>query len=360
MPTAAELAHISGNPYASYLLDAVRADAPIFSALYSLPMMGTSFLTLAITALPTPSGVLDINQGYKGSKATLSMEKVEAKRFGLLVEAPVSSTDLWNAQNRLASGANIGMDYMTMQARAALRSELNNIDKLILLGTGLDSKSFFGLKEITVATTANTLALTGAPEADKYVRSAINAGGTTSATASSVYSICEGEEDLALRIGGIGGIEGFLGMSPVKTVFQADPGDATRKQEYYISTGEGYMGLSIFGSGENATNRKFPQYSVRRLFNLTEDSGKTLTQQKMDFLMESHPTGHKPTKFLMSPRSQRQLRDDLASTATVFIQGSTAANSTYTRKPELPPDYRGIPIIVSEEIGSTDAIETPA
>ena len=238
---------------------------------------------------------------------------------------------------------------------------MNNIDKLIIQGTSLDGKSFLGLKEITVATTANTLALTAAPEASSYAKSAINAAGTTATTASSVYSICEGEEDVALRIGGPGGLEGFLNMSDIQEVYLADPDDSTRKQRYYVSDGEGYLGLSVFGSGENATNRKFTQYSLRRLFNLTADSGATLTQAKLDILLESHPDGHRPTKLVMSKRSQRQLRDDLASTATVFINGGGDARSnTFTRRPELPMSYDGIPIIASEFIGSTDAIEVPA
>lgn len=360
MPTAAEIAQVSGNEFASYLLTAVRAEAPIFSSMMALPLMGTSFLTLAITALPTPSGVLDLNQGYVGGKVTMAMGKVEAKRFGILVQAAKSSTDLWNAQNRLASGANIGRDYLSIQAAGALKAELNNIDKLIIGGTDIDAKSFPGLKQICAATTANTLALTDAPEAVSYIKSAINAGGTAASTASSVYAICEGEEEVALRVGGMGGIEGFLNMSQVQEVYLADPDDSTRKQRYYVTDGEGYLGLSVMGSSAATADRKFYQYCARRLFNLTADSGATLTQAKMDTLLESFPSGHTPTRYLMSKRSQRQLRDDMYSTATVFINAGDARNNSFVRRAPLPDNYDGIPIVASEWIGSADAVEVPA
>lgn len=361
MPTASEIAQVAGNEYASALLDVLRADSPIFSNLLALPMMGTSFLTLALTGLPTPGGVLDLNQGYVGGKATLTMDKVEAKRFGILVEAPKSSTDLWDRSNKLANGAQLDFDYMTLQARAALRAELNNIDKLLIYGTALDAKSFPGLKQLTsAASTADVLSLSEGPEDGGYIKSAINVTGTTASTASSVYSVCEGAQDVSLRFGGPQGVEGFLSMSQIKEEYQADPGDSTRKQPYYLSHGEGYLGLAVFGSSQPKADRKFTQFSVRRAFNITADSGKTLTQAIMDALIESHPDGHKPTKFLMSKRSQRQLRDDLASTATVFVNGGDARNSTYTRRPELPRDYDGIPIIASEWIYSNEAIEVPA
>ena len=362
MPTAAEIAQIAGNPYAATILDVVRASAPIFTAMEALPMSGTSFRTLAITGLPTPSGVLDINQGMISTKATMAMDKVEAKRFGILVKAPVSSTDLWNRENTLPGGAMVAMDYMTIQAASATRAELNNIDKLIIYGTTLDAKSFPGLKQVCgVVVADNSYVRTGAPEDYGYARTAINWAGTTATAASSVYSICEGPEDVALRIGGPNGLAGFLAMTDIREQYYADPADSTRSQRYYLSDGEGYAGLQVFGSSQAQADRKFAQFSVRRLYNVTADVGFTLTQSALDLLIESHPDGHKPTKFLMSKRSQRQLRDSLAATATVFVNaGGDARSNTYTRTPELPLQHAGIPIIASEWIYSNEAIEVPA
>lgn len=365
MPTASELAHVSGNDFASELFDATRAETPIVNAFEALPMDGTQYLSLAIHTLPAASGFLNINEGMRVSRGVLSMDRVDAYRVGVLVREPKSSTDLWNSTNRSARGAGLAKDWFTIQTELRFKAEMLNLERQIINGTANNAKGFIGLRQATsAAAAANVLALTDNPEDFAFARHAINAGGSTSNAASSVYSVYMDAMGACLRMGGPQGVAGFMAMSEVKTqlLAEVDPIDGlTKEQEHYYSTGEGYVGLAISGSS-NGTARTFAQYSVRRAFNLTNQAGATCTEALLDLLIAAHPAGSKPNAFFMSGRSQRQLQADKGTNAQVIVNmspGDAALRSTSYRTP-LPVEHRGIPIIVSDIIGNGDAIEPPA
>lgn len=348
-PTAADLALGAGNPYLAGLITAIAGQTPIFNSFPMFELNGTFIYALALAALPTPTGFIDLNEGMVSTKAQLVVGKIEAKRIGVLIEAAKSSTDLWNE-------ANPGRNWIDIQVKARLLSEIQNLEKTIFLGTANDAKAFYGLKEITSPVTANTYALTDSP-VFPLTKSLLNVGGTTANTASSVYSVCHGEEDAALYMGGPQGVSGFLNMSEIIEQIQFDPGSTTKKQRYYLTDGEGMTVLSLMGSSEAYASKKFPQFSVRRACNLTAETGKGCTEAVMDFLMDAHPMGHKPTAFYMSLRSQKQLRADRIANGTVQLQPGLTGDRTV--RADLPTSHRGIPIIICEQaILDTQAIES--
>lgn len=348
-PTAADLAAGQGNTYLAGMLNAVYDQTKVFQSFPAFDMIGTSIYALALAALPAATGFIDLNEGMLSSKAQLVMGKIEAKRLGVLIESAKSSTDLWDQTHP-------GLKWLDIQFKARLLSELQNFGKTIFLGTVNDSKGFYGLKQICSPTTANTMALTASATVP-FSKSVLNVGGTTANTATSVYSVCHGPEDCALYMGGPQGVAGFLGMSDIIEQYQTDPGDATRKQMYYMSSGEGFAVVSLMGSSEAFADRKYPQFSVRRAMNITADSGKGCTEAVLDKLISMHPQGHKPTAFYMSIRSQEQLLADRIANGVVQLQPGQAASKTV--RLELPTEHRGIPIIVAElEITDDQAIES--
>jgi len=360
MPTVADIAQTSGNEFFGSLFDVTRSSTPIFSALETMELMGDRYLSLGLNTLPTAAGFRDINQGAPAAEVGLKMGEMKARRLKLLVRTAKDSTDLWNARSTSPSGQRVGVDWFTLQTRARLKAELLNVEKCIIYGTAIDAKSFPGLKQLTsTAVASNTLALTDDAAGTGYVRSCVNMGGVTASVASSVYSVCEGELDVHLKVGGLSGMAGFLAMSPIETQYDADTEDSTLRQQYYFSSGEGFMGLSVMGSDEIEASRQFIQYSLRRLCNITPLV--PLTDAAMDALYDAHPSDHKPTKFLMSIRSAKQLRSSRVANRTVFINaGGPAMNNQYSNTGGIPDNFNGIPIIASEWILNNEAIETPA
>ncbi|MCH8046158.1 MAG: hypothetical protein IID44_20795 [Planctomycetes bacterium] len=86
--------------------------------------------------------------------------------------------------------------------------------------------------------------------------------------------------------------------------------------------------------------------SVGRIANLTEDSGKGLTDDLIYESLETFPAGRQPNIIAMSRRSLRQLRNS-----------RTATNATGAPAPR-PTEVEGIPIIVTDGINNVEAIET--
>jgi hypothetical protein len=88
------------------------------------------------------------------------------------------------------------------------------------------------------------------------------------------------------------------------------------------------------------------KYSVGRIANLTADSGKGLTDDLISELIEEFPIDSRPTVLVMNRRSRRQLQ-----------QSRTATNPTGAPAP-LPESAFNLPIIVTDQLLSTEALET--
>ncbi len=360
--TASELALLSRNEYASVLLDGVSRENTVFNSFMALPLIGTQFDSMVISADPTAAGFLARGQGYVRGARTFVKGKVNAARVGFMINEPVSVTDEWN---RSAAAAGIGgLDWLTQCAQGQLMSELALVEQQIFDGTANDALGFLGLKQICSYTSGNVLTYaTSRPEAatnGAYTNSVINAGGSTANTADSIYLVRMAENGVNLRIGGENGVAGFLKMSQLKTQYGVDAADATREQPYYKSHAEGYIGLSVMGSAEAFADRKYYQFDVRRIANVTAQVGFTCTEALLDYAMEAFPDGHAPNVIYMSKRAQRQLRDSRIGQVTQFLMapGGDAKNAQFTFSQPLPESHRGVPIIATRRISSTQAIES--
>ncbi len=157
----------------------------------------------------------------------------------------------------------------------------------------------------------------------------IDATGTTAATASSCWAVRIGPNDLTGIVNGEGEIQ--LGDTVVQDFLD---GSGLHYPAYY-TPGCTWLGLQV-GS----------IYSMGRIVNLTEDSGKGLTDDLISALLSEFPTGKEPTHLLMNRRSLKQL------------QQSRTATSTSGAPAPFPSEAFGVPIVKCESIVNTEALVT--
>jgi hypothetical protein len=198
-----------------------------------------------------------------------------------------------------------------------LRSALFQFEKQIFYGTGVaDAGGFAGLLD-----NAQFDAL-----ADGMV---VNAGGSTASTGSSVWLVTAGQDACCSVMREGNPIE--LGETVVIDMLD---GSSNHYPAYYTPAST-WCGLQIGGA-----------FDICRIANLTEDSGKGLTDDLIYTALSRFPGGRAPTHIVMNRRSLAQLR-----------KSRTATNPTGNPAP-IPREVEGIPILVTEAITSTEAIET--
>jgi len=180
-------------------------------------------------------------------------------------------------------------------------------------GTGGDSNGFSGFMNSTYLDAL----------ADTMV---IDAGGTTVATASSVYAVRLGTDDVAM----VTQPQIQIGDTQIARVQGANGW-----YHAYDTPCSVWMGLQMGGA-----------YSIGRIANLTADSGKGLTDDLISSLLSEFPAGRQPTVLVMNRRSLKQLQ-----------QSRTATNATGAAAP-FPEEAFRVPIIVTDAILSTEALET--
>jgi hypothetical protein len=196
-----------------------------------------------------------------------------------------------------------------------IRAAMAKLEDEIINSTDSGGSGFVGLKALTT--------LDGI--ADAMV---VDAEGTTATTGSSVY---------LLNLGDTVGVAGvYKGDGPMvelgETIVQ-DMNATNSHYPVYYTPGCSYFGLQIGGA-----------FSASRIVNLTEDSGKGLTDDLIAEALALHPVDQRPNVIVCNRRSLRQLQ-----------QSRTATNATGAPAP-FPSESFGIEIIVTDAIPNTEAI----
>lgn len=207
--------------------------------------------------------------------------------------------------------------WIAREGRRHLRAALFAYETQLFRGTvGGDASGFAGFADVL-------------DDSDDSM--VINAAGTTADTASSVWLVRVNEEDVT----GVLGMDGVFDMGESTVI---DATDATGKHyPAYYTPGTGYTGVQV-GSA----------YSFARICNLTEDSGKGLTDALVYKALELFPSAKQPTHIVMNRRSRRQLQSS-----------RTATNATGAPAP-LPKEVENIPIVVTDAIVSAEPLLTAA
>lgn len=197
-----------------------------------------------------------------------------------------------------------------------LKAALFQFEKQIFYGTGNDAGGFSGLLD-----NAQFDAL-----ADGMV---VNAAGSTASTGSSVWLVTASPDACCSVMREGNPIE--LGETVVIDMLDG----SSKHYPAYYTPASTWCGLQIGGA-----------FDIVRIANLTEDSGKGLTDDLIYTALSKFPGGRVPTHIVMNRRSLAQLR-----------KSRTATNPTGAPAP-IPREVEGIPILVTEAITSTEAIET--
>ncbi len=256
-------------------------------------------------------------EGFDASKSDLRLLDHECYRFGGRIEAFKHIADNWKRGG--AAG------YQAFEAMGVVEAALQKMGSQIWYGVSSDAKGFPGIKAFTAFGGTYTY----------------NAAGTTATTASSVYMVKFGERFVQLMPALARNGKGLLDLPDfiVESILDAN----NKKAWAYTSELSSYLGLQIASP-----------HSVVRICNLTADSTKTCTDAKLNAGMRLFPANFKPDAIFMSRRSQQQLQD--SRTVTLFGQGTERPNQEAIAP--LPVSFEGVPIIATDNILNTDAIES--
>jgi len=305
-----DIAKLNGRAKEIALIESVVTTAPELLAIGARTIKGTSYKTVDRTSIPT-TGFTHANQGIAPSKSTFAVKTVECYIFRGAI----------NVDKAVAMANEDGAAALTaMESSGVGMSAGIEIGKQVWYGVDEDSKGFPGLRALC-------------PAAMKH-----DAGGTTANTGSSVFGVKFGPQFVQMIYGG----GSVLTLPPFKEQSITDANGG--QYDAYVSNLTAWIGMQCVHP-----------YAISRLYNLTEDSGKGLTDLKLNALFHKAPIGFKPDAWFMSRRSLRQLQDS----RTVVLQGNgksgTVGGDTGTIAP-IPTMACGIPIIVTDNILDTEVL----
>ena len=303
--TTSDVAHFNKTDM-DILVSDVLDDAPFLSVLAARTVLGNTFKYTKITG-NAAGGFRDVNDGVENTKSTYTSITLDLKvldaSFGVDVAAAQSDER--------------GLEHlMAIEGLAHLRQAMAEVEQQIFYGTGNDAKGFVGFAG---QSNLNNIA-------DAQV---VNATGTTASTGSSVYLVRTGDADCQV----LWGQSGMIEIGERQIVERA--GSVTGRFPAYYHPIVGWCGLKI-GS----------VHSVVRIANLTEDSGKGLTDALLSRAMQIFPASRGPNYVVMNRRSLGQLQ-----------RSRTATNPTGAPAP-FPQEAFGVPIVVTDQINSTETLLT--
>lgn len=315
VPTLLDVLKLNGTDQVVGLVDENIRYNPEMEVIAARSISGTSYTTSVVTGDPSV-GFRLANEGITPSKAEFRNGLHQCFILSGRVEVDRAVAD---AYERGAAA------FEMIQASRTMKSVLAKVGSQTFYGTSADSKGFAGLKAAVPFGTSTTSPFF------------LDATGTTASTASSVYMIVAGTQDVNFILGN----NAELSLSPFRdeTIYDANslaiPGR--------VADFTGWIGLQVAS-----------KYSVVRIGNITADSGKGVTDALLQDALELFPSGVMPTHIFMSRRSRRQLQK--SRTVTLFGQGTNRPSQPLHAP--LPTEFEGVPIIATDSILNTDAIES--
>ena len=275
-----------------------------------------SYETLHRTALPTVEFAA-AGDGFTPSKSEISLKTHECFRFGGRIEAAKHIAD--NYRKGGAAG------YQAFEAMGVMKAAMQLIGKQIFYGVSNGALGFPGLKAFT-------------PAGGTY---SLDATGSTANTGSSAYYVMFGEMYCQLMAGRARNGNGIFDL-PDFEMGDMD-GANGKKMRAYIAELSSYIGLQIAAEA-----------SVVRVYNMTAQTGKGCTDALLNTAKGLFPAGFVPNALFMSRRSRTQLQT--SRTVTLFGQGTTRPDQGAVA-PVPTTDMDGVPLIATDSILNTDAIE---
>lgn len=313
-----DVAKLNGTDQVVGLIEENLTYAPEVAAFPVRSIRGTSYYTVKRTGFPAVA-FRNANEGVAGGKSTFVKQLHETYILSSRIEC----------DKAVATAYEGGMSELEMiESSGVMKQALIELGSQIWYGVTVDAKGFPGLKAIT-------------PHGAGICPAVLNAGGTTATTASSVYAVKFGTQNVEMILGNGASFD----LSAFRDESVTDAG-GTNKFPGRVADLTAWCGLSVGNVN-----------CVGRIYNVTADSGKTLSDSFISQLLEKFPVGYKPDALFMSRRSAGQLQRSRTVTINGGPGSAKPAGNVEIIAP-WPTSAFEIPIIVTDSILNTDAIES--
>lgn len=274
---------------------------------------GTSFYTVKRTGLPT-AGFRAAGGGLAASKSSFAKQ---------LVECFILSSNV-QVDRAVAQAYEDGAAALEMiEASGVMKAAMRTIGSQIWYGVSADANGFGGIKAFT-------------PKSDATM--CFSSGGSDANVQSSVFAVKFGPQDTQLILGN----EATFDLGQFRDENFLDSNNLIVPGR--VANLTAWCGLAI-----NNIN------CVKRICNVGADTetNDTLTDAKLQQLLDLFPSGYTPDAIFMSRRSRSQLQR--ARTVTLFGSGGDKTNRQAIAA--VPTEYEGIPIVATDAIVNTEAVE---
>jgi len=309
--TLAGLVQFNDKNLAELDITDLLQDAPVLNAMFAQPASnGTEHKYLKLTTASSSS----FRDALDGITKTASADTLVTDTLAILDGS--FDTDV-----ALADAYKGGRDaWLQRELVRTMKGIFANAEGQIFYGVGNDASGFPGLLD-----NAQLDAL-----ADTMV---IDASGSTTSEQTSCYLLRSGRDDVSFILGN----DGNIVVEDDPTVIQKAGAVSGHYPALYVPV-TGYSGFQIGGA-----------YSAARIANIdcgTLTSTSAFTDDHIYAALSAFPASRGPGMICMNRNAQRMLR-----------QSRTAVNATGAAAP-LPTEVEGIPIIVTDQLTSTESVET--
>lgn len=309
--TLLDIARLNGHDRVVGLIEENLTAAPELNVIPARTIRGTSYKITARSSY-TGVGFRNANEGTEATKSEFLNRLIECYILSAAVQVDKAVADAYE------DGA---AALQMIEADGVMRQAMIEIGKQTFQGTATDSKGFPGAQELHAAF-ANGVT--------------VDAGGTTAGTGSSVYAMKFGNQGVSYVFGG----GDALNLSDFST--QQINTTGSNYFDAYVASLTGWVGMQ-------AANK----YCIGRIKDLTEDSGKGLTDTLVAKLLSLFPTQYRPDALFMTRRSAYQLQ---VSRSAVLNAGPANVTGNLNNIAPMPTESMGIPIIVTDSITDTETL----
>lgn len=314
--TLLDIAKQNGNDKIIGLVEEVIQVVPELGIFPSRTIKGTMFKTLVRTGYPSV-GFRKANDGTDAVKSAYTNRLFECYLIDGRIEIDKAVADSSEDGPEVVK-ARESVGYMG--------GAFKTVAGQIYYGTTNDKLGFPGL--VSLCPSRNQVGNLSA--------------GLTASTGSSVFAVrLDPLTGAGLVLGGAG--TGIVGAT-MDWRIESITGQNNKKLTGYVTDLPAWIGLSVVN-----------QYAVARLDNLTEDTGKGLTDALLANLLntfEESSNGLRPTHLFMSYRSRRQLQVS----RTVVLSGVGSTRPTQGLVAPMPTEYEGVPIVATTAVSNTETI----
>ena len=305
--TLAGLVQFNDKNLADLDISDLLDDAPLLQVLNAMPASnGTEHKYLKQTLASSAA----FRAALAGLDKTTSQDTLVTDTLAILDGS-------FHADVALAQAAKNGIDdYLRRELVRTMKQVFSVAEKQVIYGVGNDATGFAGLHDNAQLSSITTMCI------------AAGTAGSTGSSQTSVYILRSGDNDCSFIMGNDGNI--VVDEDPTIVPWIATAGASPTYPAYYVGV-NGYSGFQIGGA-----------YSAARICNIET----ALDDDDIYAALALFPASRQPNLIVMNRTSLRLLR-----------ASRTAVNATGAPAPR-PTDVEGIPIVVTDSVLSTEAVET--